>query len=197
MPFDGIRYLLHTDSIWLLTSGLAVILATIVGIVGRALWEETASIEERRTTRCHAFADRRQSRSVHACTRRLSSMRRAGRLEAVHILRQLNDPTAVPALIKALARYNRDVPFVIAVIQTLSQLGDTRAVPALRPFTTDRHYDLMRVARQATQAIEAKSVLLRPSGEPGTAYMALLRAAQPDAPSETITLLRAGMGPER
>jgi len=113
------------------------------------------------------------------------------------ILNELNDPTAVPALLKALRRYNRDVPFVIEVIETLGRLGDSRAVPALQPFTSGRHYGLMHSARQAAESIQAKSVLLRPSGIPRAGVAALLMSAQPDAQTETTALLRAGPGPAR
>jgi hypothetical protein len=116
-------------------------------------------------------------------------------VDAVQILRQLNDPTALPALLKALERYNRDVPFAILVAETLGRFGDTRALSTLRPLTTGRDYRLMQTARQATQIIEAKSVLLRPSHEPPPQEQILLRAAQPGATVDAGVLLRAGETP--
>jgi HEAT repeat protein len=116
-------------------------------------------------------------------------------MDAVQILGQLNDPTAVPALIKALERYNRDVPFAILVTRILSRLGDARALSALRPLTTGRDYRLMQAAREATQIIEARIVLLRPSHEPTPQEIVLLRATRTEVHIEPELLLRAGETP--
>jgi hypothetical protein len=200
MPFGEIsNFMQAAGGFWLVTSGALLILAAVVGIVGWALLEEAALVRRRKSSRRHAFSDHRQSFAVCQCTRRLTSVRRSSRLEAVMILRQLNDPTAVPALLKALDRYNRDVPFAITVIETLGEFGDPRAVPVLHALTAGRHYGLMRAARQTTEAIEAKSALLRSSSEPLSAAArssrTLLRAAQPQLHPDTAALLRAGERP--
>lgn len=200
MPLNGIaNFIQITGGGWLLISGGLLILAMGVGIVGWALLEEASLASRRKISRRHAFADSRQSDAVCLCTRRLGSVRRANRLEAVLILRQLNDLSALPALLKALDRYNHDVPFVMEVVVTLAHLGDSRAVPALRALTVGRHYDLMRAARQATETIEAKSILLRPCDQPGhwthSSSCMLLRPAHPYSSPDTGILLRAGERP--
>jgi hypothetical protein len=200
MPFSGlIDFIRMAGSGWFLFSGGMLLLATVVVIVGWALLEEAALARSRKISRRHSFADSRQSDAVCLCTRRLGSVRRANRLDAVRILRDLKDPSAAPALLKALDRYSRDVPFVIEVIETLVCLGDPRAVPALRALTVGRHYDLMRVARRAVETLEAQAILLRPCEQPrhvtAQSSRLLLRAAHPHSCPEPGILLRAGERP--
>jgi hypothetical protein len=200
MPFRGVaNFLQMVGSGWVFMSAGLLLLAIVVGVLGWAMLEEMALARSRKISRRHAFADHHQTDPVCLCTRRLGSVRRANRLDAVLILRQLNDPTAVPALLKALERYDRDVPFVMEVVETLAHIGDTRAVPALRALTVGRHYNLMRNARLATQTIEAKSILLRPCNQPlhvvERTSRTLLRGAQPQCSPDTGILLRAGERP--
>lgn len=175
---------------------ISSLLIVATWIVVTALLEEAAS-PARRWWKAHsAFADAEQTPSVRKCAERLASRRSAVRQEAVRVLGMLNDPTAVPALARALERYDKDTRFLEAAIEVLAQFGDARALPALRRLTTDHSYSVMQAARQAIAAIEPKSVLLRSSASPATTSKVLLRPASASAPpTEPQTLLRPGVSP--
>jgi HEAT repeat protein len=129
------------------------------------------------------MADAGQSAAVRAYAVRLASKRRATRLRAVTRLADLNDPTAVPALLKCVSRYRGDGPFLEAVVGTLGKLGDDRALPALRELSRGRHLSLMREARAAIEAIEPKSRLLRAAAASPDAGDRLLRPCRSESTS--------------
>ncbi|HZP81685.1 MAG TPA: HEAT repeat domain-containing protein [Chthonomonadaceae bacterium] len=170
------------------------LLIVVVWLVVTALLEEAAGPVCRWWKAHSAFADAEQTPCVRKCAERLASRRSATRIEAVRILGLLDDPTAVPALTRALERYDKDARFLEAAIPVLAQLGDARALPALRRLTTDHSYAVMQAARQAIAAIEPKSVLLRSSASPATISDTLLRPVSTSAPpAEPYILLRPGV----
>ena len=173
----------------LIAGGVALVVALVTVLL--ACFEEVTLFSERWCGRHHPFADAGQTNAVHTITARLGSARRRVRLEAVSILRQLGDTTAVPALRKALVRYDKDVPFALAVVETMTALRDPRALPALRPLTAGRHYRLMQAARQAIDALEAKSTLLRITSMPAETGLLLRAVHGSRQPAEERQLLRA------
>ncbi|HLK60279.1 MAG TPA: HEAT repeat domain-containing protein [Chthonomonadaceae bacterium] len=175
---------------WLFFLGPVTILAFIYIIVG-ALCEEGMAHVSRWWEGRRGLTDRKQSRYVRLCAQRLTSPKSQMRHEAAELLGELGDRSAVPALLRAMECYPTDVPFLLKVVQSLQQLGDMRAVPALRELTTGRHYGLMTAAWEAIEAIEPQSVLLRSASEPPGNREELLRPARHMGSSEACYLLRA------
>ena len=132
------------------------------------------------------LADAGQSAAVHAYAVRLASRSRATRLKAVRRLGDLNDRTAVPALMKAARRYDADGPLLEAVVRALSKLGDVRALPLLRELSQGRHMTLMQEARAAVSAIEPRTILLRPSSGSEDVSDRLVRAIEPSTAEQLL-----------
>ena len=143
------------------------------------------------TRRRREFWDAGQSAGARMCAEKLAGRRMKNRIEAVRIMVLLNDPTGVPALIRAAERYEKDVPFLFEVVKALRHYDDPRALPLLRRLTEGRHYGLMQSARQTLEQMEARQHLLRASVAPASSSGSLLRPAPSPAPSDPQTLLRA------
>lgn len=109
--------------------------------------------------------DSKQSEYVSNLAVRLASPAKKARTHAAKMLGELNDVSAVPALIRAAERHGQDGHFLEVVVKSLDKIGDSRAVPLLRKLSTGHHHYLMSVARQALERIEPASVLLRPAQE--------------------------------
>jgi HEAT repeat protein len=161
--------------------------AILVGLV--AVAKEILPFLQRCSERRHSFSDADRSEVVRKCAARLNSRSRKQRLYAVDLLSQMQDVTAVPALLKAAERYDGDPPFVEAVVEALHALGDGRSVPALRRLSRGRNMSLMAAARAALEDIEPKSRLLRSAAGPPAAPT-LLRPAGHDKEASSEVLLR-------
>src|SRR2546423_6927297 len=91
--------------------GLLFVLAVIVSEAVRPILEWSA----RRIGMCDAG----QSEYVRGYAAKLASARRSERMKAVVQLQALNDSSAVPCLLKAMARYNSDPQFLERAVRTL------------------------------------------------------------------------------
>ncbi len=167
-----------------------LLLAAVVVIAVAFLKELLPYWTQWRSSRT-GFSDSQQTSYVRGYATRLGSRRRERRVAAVQMLAQMNDHTAVPALVRALERYKEDGPFVEMVVRVLGQMGDERALPALKGLTRGRHLSLMQAAREAVQAMEPRTVLLRSSSAPGGEESVLLRPARGSHTGDSQRLLRA------
>ena len=77
------------------------------------------------------------------------------------MLLQMNDPTAVPALIRAAERYKKDALLLQAIAEALAALKDPRGLQTLRRLSHGHNASLMLTARQAVSDLEERAVLLR------------------------------------
>lgn len=170
--------------------GIGLVLFAIAYVFYTFLVEVSPPAKEwigRRT----GMADAGQSKAVRAYALRLASRKRSVRLTAIERLGDLNDRTAVPALLRCVKRYRNDGPFLEAVVRLLGNLGDERALPILRELSHGRHIRLMEEARAAVAAIEPRTTLLRPSASArANAGDHLLRPAHSSENSGPEILLR-------
>ena len=172
----------------LLTAPLAwFLLRTLTSLSAETLGE----IWQTGRRRQREFWDAGQSPGARMCAEKLAGRRMKNRIEAVHIMILLDDATVVPALIRAAERYEKDVPFLFAVIEALRHFDDPRALPLLRRLSADRHYGLMQAARQGIEKLEPRQTLLRASAAPAVSPDSLLRPAAAPAATDPQTLLRA------
>ena len=183
---------IHIDSpfdIFLAKVGGAISTALPYVVIGALLCSVALAITALLTHwwRIRGFVYAGQSPAVRRCALRLTSLRRKERLRAAELLGEMNDRTAVPALVRAIRRNRRDGGFLEAAVRSLAHLGDDRALPVLRELTSGHHYGLMKAAREAVAAIEPASVLLRATPE----SEGLLRPAGRGGNSESQHLLRA------
>ena len=172
---------------------------SLVAIIGFVIWMLVSSVFEEVWTAYregrqgkHPLTNRKQTPKVRASIARLTSQRRYVRVEGLELLAAFNDPSCLPALIRAVDLYPEDVPFLVQIVNLMGQLGDAHALPVLRKLSHNRHHALTLAAQQAIDVIEPRSVLLRAGNAPVAAPDMLLRAAMPtvsSAPSEM--LLRA------
>ncbi len=177
--------------------GLLMVVGGGAAAVIGAFHEEGARWLEKRRAQHQPLTERRQKPAIRASIARLSSPRRYVRVEGLQLLAQFNDASCLPALLRVIDMYPDDAPFLLDVVRLLRQLGDERALPALRKLSADHHYALMQAAQEAVRVIEPRSVLLRAGTAPADAGAALLRAAMPSVPNATpATLLRAGALPD-
>jgi hypothetical protein len=168
-----------------------LVLVFVVAIVG-ALLKEFHPFYKRWVDSRSGFEDPHQTPYVRGYAKKLSSRRRENRLAAVEMLGQMNDRTAVPALVRVIEKYREDGPFVEQVVRVLGRMGDDRALPTLKALTSGRHHSLMQAAREAVEAIEPRSVLLRSSSAPVVQANTLLRPARGSQTEDSERLLRAG-----
>jgi hypothetical protein len=165
-------------------------------LVFGSLGEEAFALYGKWRTQRGPFTDRKQSVPVRACAQRLNSKKSQVRLDATQTLGELNDVTAVPALVHALEVYERDAAFLEVAVSTLGRLGDARALPALHRLTGGRNASLMQAARRAIEAIEPKTALLRASSAPASNRDVLLRpAGSGPLPAARNMLIRASRAP--
>jgi HEAT repeat protein len=137
------------------------------------------------------MADPDQSAYVRVFAKRLGSRVRTVRLIAADRLKNYNDKSAVPALIKGVRKYREDGPLIQEIVRALAHLGDGRAVPVLRELEQHSNQNVVEVARSAIAAIEPKTLLLRPSGASAQELGGtLVRAAQSGDNSTQDQLLR-------
>jgi HEAT repeat protein len=126
----------------------------------------------------------------------ITSYRRGLRLLSAECLGDSGNPTAVPVLLQAIERYERDAHFVEIAVKSLTRLGDVRALPTLRRLTHDRNLALMTAARYAIASIEPKVVLLRASSAPSFPHhQELLRPLVHTGSTEPEELLRVSASP--
>ncbi len=170
--------------------GLFLILMGVLCVVAVILDEASAPLKEWVRARW-GLADPGQTVHVRRYAVRLTSRRRAIRLEAAERLGDLNDTSAVPALLRAVERYRDDGPFLEVVVQSLGRLRDPRALPALRTLSSGRHRALMERARAALAQIEPQATLLRGAESPPARAEGLLRPASPGDSTEPERLLRS------
>jgi HEAT repeat protein len=122
-----------------------VLVLGLVLLIVAAVVEEVAGPINGWIAKRRGLADPGQSPAVQCWAIRLSFRNRAKRLEAAERLGDLNDRSAVPALIRAASRYNDDGPFLEVVVRSLAALGDERALPTLRRLCSGRHHSLCRL----------------------------------------------------
>ena len=146
---------------WFADAGLFVVGA--VGIVIAAMVAELGGPVARWLAERNGFVDREQSPLVRRVAVRLGSRRQKERLQAVDLLRDLGDASAVPALIRAIQRYRDDPRLLESIVIALDALGDPRAVPAIRPLSHGRNQSLMAAARNALATLQPGGSLLRPA----------------------------------
>jgi HEAT repeat protein len=133
------------------------------------------------------MSDPEQSAYVRVIARRLGSRKQRERQKAAEWLRNYNDRTAVPALIKTIERYD-DEPTLLQVIRSLTRLEDSRALPALRELTRHTNSTVAEEAQAAVAALEPKAALLRPASVPTPDDESLLRPTYSagDTPQEHL-----------
>jgi len=172
---------------------LALVISVPILIIVGAFAAELLPPVERWLANRRGFVDSEQSPGVRRCAVRLTSRRSCIRIGCAELLGELGDPTASPALLRALARYNTDVWFSEAAVNALAKLGDARALPALRRLSHGRNAGLMMDARAAVSAIEPQVTLLRSASAPEEA---LLRPAASSRDLDAQRLLRTASGRE-
>ncbi len=171
----------------------------LVAAIGFVMWMLVSSVFEEIWTAYregqqgkHPLTNRKQTPKVRASIARLTSQRRYVRVEGLELLAEFNDPSCMPALIRAVDLYPEDVPFLVQIVNLMGQLGDARALPVLRKLSHNRHHALIQAAQKAIDVIEPRSVLLRAGSAPTSTPDTLLRAAMPvSSPVHAETLLRA------
>jgi HEAT repeat protein len=133
------------------------------------------------------MADAGQTAYVRVIARRLGSRKQTERLTGAQWLGSYNDRSAVPALLKAIERYN-DEPTLLHVVRSLARLEDSRALPALRDLTRHPNPAVAEAAQTAVAALEPKAALLRPSSGPTPDDESLLRPTYSagDTPQEHL-----------
>ena len=136
------------------------------------------------------FCDTGQSPAVRRCATRLGSRKSKVRMAAAKLLGEMNDPTAVPALIRAAQRYGKDVPLLQAVVEALGRIHDPRGLDTLKRLSRGHTAALMLAARQAASELEDRAVLLRSAASGSTDDTRLLVPARANAKQETQALLR-------
>src|SRR2546421_12955994 len=102
--------------------GLAIGACVVLYCLGVLLAELYTPVGEwlaRRT----GLADSGQSAPVYRCAIRLASRKRSQRMRALELLRDLNDPTSVPLLLRIIHRYDRDAEFVERAVRALTNLS--------------------------------------------------------------------------
>lgn len=168
----------------------AALVLGLIGIVVAAFLAELGGPVARWLAERNGFVDRGQSPLVRRVAVRLSSRRTKERMRAVELLRDMRDTSAVPALARAIQRYDHDPRLLQALVEAVGALGDPRALPAVRPLAHGRNQSLMEAARRALARLEPHATLLRPVENGHTAEISLLRPAISSA-SPPETLLRA------
>lgn len=176
---------------------------SIILLIGFCVWIVASSFSDEAEAplqnwwkRKHAFHDSLQSPNVRQLTGKLTAPQHTVRMQAIEVLSQLNDPTAVPALIRAIHGFPKDTQYTVAIVNLLGKLGDSRALSALEKLAVRRSLPLQFAARQAIAVIEPHAVLLRASDSPSAsipaASQSLLRPAMPlKAQDDAEMLLRA------
>lgn len=145
-------------------------------MVVSAVLEEAANPLRKWVNAKRCRIDRRQPVSVRRCVERLASDNRNERLLCADLLGRFNDRTAVPALMLAAERAKDDMPMLLVIAWSLAQLGDPRSLPTLRRMMTGHSFEIMKLAREAVEAIEPQHTLLRASEAPAVEPRVLLRA---------------------
>jgi HEAT repeat protein len=176
----------------------SIFLVDAIMVIVAAVWEfVTAVIEEvsgpfKRWMQVRlGLVDPEQSPAVRKWALKLTSRRRPARVEAAERIGHLNDRSAVPSLLRAVARYKDDGPFLEVVVHSLTQLGDERALSTLRRLSSGRHQSLMQAARNAVASIEPGVTLLRNADGPRAAAQGLLRPVSAEKATFPSQLLRA------
>ncbi len=171
--------------LWLLfhTPAFLFVIGFCIWIIASSFMDEAEGPLQNWWKRKRLFHDSLQSPNLRHLAEKLTAPHHTIRMQAIEVLRQINDPTAVPTLLHALDRFSKDIPYRIAIVNLLGQLGDNRALPALRKLARARSLPLQFAAQQAISAIEPHAVLLRASESPAGSFSAsaqsLLRPAMP------------------
>ncbi|GEM_PF-2979888 len=134
--------------------------------VVQAVCEEMADAGKKWREKRRSLERPDQPLNIRNLAQNITSYRRGIRLLSAECLGESNNPAAVPVLLQAIERYDRDAHFVEIAVKSLTRLGDERALPTLRRLTHDRNLALMMAARYAIASIEPKVVLLRASSAP-------------------------------
>lgn len=163
-----------------------IVVTTVVVVVGAILTEMAGPVTRWLQARS-GFGDPEQSTAVRAYALKLGSSKRKARLTSIQRLGDLNDYTAVPALLKVIDKYSTDGPLMETVVVVLGKLADERALPGLHRLSHGRHQSLMEAARDAVAAIEPKSILLRPAVDKNEH---LLRSSNSAGEADSALLLR-------
>jgi HEAT repeat protein len=162
--------------------------------VVQAIAEETADAGKKWNEKRQSLERPDQPPDVRTLAKNITSRRRRIRILAAECLGNVKHSAAVPVLLKAIERYDRDAIFVEAAVKSLMKLGDVRCLPTVRRLSHDRNLSLMTAARQTVAAIEPKIVLLRASAAPTvTNRSQLLRPHCHAGESEPAELLRVAV----
>lgn len=164
--------------------------------VVQAVCEETADAGKKWREKRRSLERPDQPLNVQQLAQNITSLRRGIRLLSAECLGEIGNQAAVPVLLQAIERYERDAHFVEIAVKSLTRLGDVRALPTLRRLTHDRNLALMTAARYAIASIEPKVVLLRASSAPAVPYrQELLRPLVYAGSTKPQELLRVSVSP--
>ena len=165
--------------------------------VVQAVCEETADAGKKWRERRRSLQRPDQPLPIQQLAQNVTSHRRGIRLLAAECLGEGGNLAAVPVLLQAIERYERDAHFVEIAVKSLTCLGDERALPTLRRLTHDRNHALMTAAKHAVALIEPKTVLLRASSAPRVVVrQELLRPVAHTGTTEPQELLRVSVSPQ-
>ncbi len=165
--------------------------------VVQAVCEETADAGKKWREKRRSLGRPDQPLPIQELAQNVTSLRRGVRLLAAECLGESGNPAAVPVLLQAIERFERDAHFVEIAVKSLTQLGDIRALPTLRHLTHDRNLALMTAAKYAIASIEPKVVLLRASSAPAVSMrQELLRPISHSGKTEPKELLRVAATPQ-
>lgn len=160
----------------------------------QAVVEETADTGKKWNEKRLSLERADQPDHVRRLAKNITSRRRGTRMLSAECLGETGSPTAVPVLLQAIERYERDAHFVETAVKALMRLGDVRSLPTLHRLTHDRNLALMTAARQAVAVIEPRVVLLRASAAPPQVRRSeLLRPLQHTGATEPNEMLRVAL----
>ena len=192
----------HTPDEILKNLSLPIVLLTLPIVCGlawavvQAVCEETADAGKKWREKRRSLERADQPHNIRQLAQNITSCRRGIRLLSAECLGEIGNAAAVPVLLQAIERYERDAHFVEVAVKSLTHLGDERALPTLRRLTHDRNLALMTAARYAIASIEPKVVLLRASSAPVVVHhQELLRPLAHAGSTKPQEMLRVSASP--
>src|SRR5579871_3972708 len=115
------EHIFHDNAIFGVLMGLGIA-GMVVYILLSALFEEAREQGKRWRSAHGPLTDSHQSPGVRACAERLASKRRSARIEAARLMCDLNDTSAVPALLRAMDLHWKDADFLEVAVRSLAVL---------------------------------------------------------------------------